>query len=213
MNFNRHFQQEGKHALLGASQWRWLNDDPESLANRICSKYAPDIGTILHNVAAKHIQYRVKLNKYDKKNIMLELLSSGVPGMVIDILDFDMIFENLMNYVNDAISFRMHPEVVLYYSDNIFGTADAIAYNTDHHFLRVHDLKTGVSPAYMEQLFIYSALFCLEYRVKPQEIDAEFRIYQRNEILIHNPGPDEILEVMNKVVDADNFIKQHLQEG
>lgn len=214
MNFLRHSDLEGKHALLSASSWRWLNDDPESLTQRICSQYATTIGTILHNVAAKHIKYRIKMNKYDKKNVMLELLSQDIPGIVIDMLDFDSMFENLMTYVNDGVGFKMHPEVVLYYSDNFFGTADSISYNEETRFLRIHDYKSGSTPAHMEQLLIYAALFCLEYRIKPMEIaETELRIYQSNEVIYHNPEIDEIAPVIDKIVTFDKFLKKLRQEG
>lgn len=208
MNFNRHFQQEGKHAILSASSWRWLNDDRDSLVKRITSSYAQTIGTVLHAIAYKHIKYRIKLNKYDKKNVMLELLASGVPGIVIDELDFDKVFENLMNYVNDGVGFKMQPEVVLYYSDNFFGTTDAISYNENERFLRIHDYKSGVIPAHIEQLKIYAALFCLEYRFKPYEIGMELRIYQNNEVLYHNPEPNEIKEVIDTIIDFDKFLTE-----
>lgn len=209
MIFNRHSDLEGKHAILSASSWRWLNDDIDSLQRRITSQYSTTIGTILHNIARKHIKYRIKLNKYDKKNVMLELLDNGVPGMVIDSLDFDLIFENLMNYVNDAIGFKMTPEVVLYYSRNFFGTADAIRYDETLRFLRIHDYKSGLLQAHMEQLIIYAALFCLEYRIKPFEIETtELRIYQKNEVLFHNPEPEEIMQACNKIIEFDKFLKQ-----
>lgn len=206
MNFNRHLQQEGRHALLGASTWHWLNDNQDSLLKRIRSQYATEIGTILHNVACKHITYRIKMTKSDKKNVMLELLTNGIPGYVIDVLDFDAMFENLMTYTNDGIGFKMKPEVVLYYSDNFFGTTDAIHYSEKDRFLRIHDYKSGTTPARMEQLMIYDALFCLEYRIKPTEFDAELRIYQNNEIIFHNPEPEEILDVMNKITSFDKFL-------
>lgn len=213
MNFNRHYQLEGKHAILSASSWRWLNDDEDAIVKRLCSQYAQVIGTILHDIACKHIRYRIKFNKYDKKNVMLELLANGVPGVVIDAMNFDKVFENLMTYVNDGVGFKMHPEVVLCYSDNFFGTADAISFNENERFLRIHDYKSGAIPAHIEQLKIYAALFCLEYRFKPTEIDSELRIYQNNEVLYHNPEPDEILEVADKIVDLDKFLNQIRQEG
>lgn len=206
MTLNKHFELEGKHAMLSASSWRWINDDTESLTKRICSQYSQSMGTLLHEIAYKHIKYRMKLNKYDKKNVMLELLSKGIPGLVIDTLDFDAIFDNLMNYINDAIGFKMEPEVVLRYSNNFFGTTDAIHFNEKEKFLRIHDYKSGVLPAHMEQLMIYAALFCLEYRIKPGEIDTELRIYQNNEIVYHNPGADEIVPICDKIVTFDNFI-------
>lgn len=206
MTLNKHFDLEGKHAMLSASSWRWINDDIESLTKRICSQYSQLMGTLLHEIAYKHIKYRMKMNRYDKKNVMLELLSKGIPGLVIDTLDFDVIFDNLMTYINDAIGFKMEPEVVLRYSNNFFGTTDAINFNEKERFLRIHDYKSGVLPAHMEQLMIYAALFCLEYRIKPGEIDTELRIYQNNEIVFHNPGADEIAPICDKIVTFDNFI-------
>ena len=50
---------------------------------------------------------------------------------------------------------KMTPEQILYYSDNCFGTADAILFR--NNFLRIHDLKTGKIPAHMEQLEIYAS--------------------------------------------------------
>lgn len=210
--FNRHYDLEGKHARLSASSWRWLNDDENTLIKRMCSQYATDIGTILHNIAYKHIKHRVKMNKYDKKNVMLELLTSGIPAFVVDTINLDDMFDNLMTYVNDGVGFKMQPEVVLRYSDNFFGTTDAIAYFEKERFLRIHDYKSGTTPAHIEQLLIYTALFCLEYRMKPSEFDTELRIYQNNEILHHEPTPDEIMPVIDTIVNFDNFIVKTKQE-
>ena len=212
MNFNKHFQLEGKHALLSASSWRWINDDTETLTKRIRSQYAPEIGTLLHDIARKHIQYRIKMNKYDKKTVMLELLDKGIPGFIIDALDFDAMFENLMNYVNDGVGYKMQPEVVLCYSDNFFGTADTIAYSERDKFLRIHDYKSGTTPAHMEQLMIYTALFCLEYRMKPSDFESELRIYQNGDVIYHNPAADEITPIIDKIVTLDNFLVKMKEE-
>lgn len=212
MQFNTHRHLEGKHAIFSASSWYWLNDEPDDLVHRLCSQYASTIGTILHNVACKHIKYRIKLHKYDKNNVMLELLTNRIPAVVIDTIDFDSMFTNLMTYVNDCIGFRMEPEVVLAYSDNFFGTTDAIIYSEKERFLRIHDLKTGVSSANMAQLKIYAALFCLEYRIKPGNIDTELRIYQSNEIVIDNPPADEILPIMDKITTTDKFLTRITEE-
>ena len=109
-------------------------------------------------------------------------------------------------YVNDAIGFKMDPEVVLYYSDNCFGTADAISFKNG--MLRIHDLKTGITPAKMEQLLIYAALFCLEYKVKPGTIKSELRIYQNDDILIFEPEADDILPVMSKIKHCDEILNK-----
>ena len=214
MNFNKHYDKVGKHAVLSPSSWRWINDDADSLVQRICSQYATTVGDILHSLACRHIKYLIKVNKYDKKNMVLELLSNGIPSMVVDMLDIDSIFETFMIYVNDGIGFKMSPEVVLYYSDNFFGTTDSIAYNENTRFLRIHDFKSGVTPAHIEQLEIYAALFCLEYRIKPAELgDMELRIYQRSEVLCHTPEPEDILEIANKIIEYDKFINRIRMEG
>ena len=109
-------------------------------------------------------------------------------------------------YVNDAIGFKMETEQTLYYSDNCFGTADAISFK--QNMLRIHDLKTGVSPRSMRQLEIYTALFCLEYGKNPNEIDVELRLYQTDEVLIHVPAPEDILYIMEKIITFDKKIEQ-----
>ena len=99
----------------------------------------------------------------------------------------------------------MSTEVVLFYSPRFFGTADAICFRDN--FLRIHDLKTGKIRAHMEQLEIYAALFCLEYKIKPGEINMELRIYQDNEILVHNPTAEDILPIMDKIVHLNNLLE------
>ena len=114
--------------------------------------------------------------------------------------------KTLNMYVNDAIGYKMTPEQVLYYSDNCFGTADSIAFRNG--LLRIHDLKTGVTPAHMEQLEIYVALFCLEYKIKPSDIDIELRLYQSDEILVHKPMADEIVPIIDKIITFDKIINR-----
>jgi hypothetical protein len=90
----------------------------------------------------------------------------------------------LAAYVNHAIDYGMVAEQMLFYSLDCYGTADAIGFESynDHEqfagFLRIHDLKTGVTKCKMDQLYIYAALFCLEYGFRPFEIEGELRIYQ-----------------------------------
>lgn len=120
-------------------------------------------------------------------------------------------------YVNDAIGFRMKPEQPLYFSDNCFGTADAISYSEDEQFLRIHDLKTGVTPVAdkygnLPQLEIYAALFFLEYDLDLNETDIELRVYQNDDIIISNPGIDRIAPIMDKIVAYDKIIDQIKRE-
>ena len=109
-------------------------------------------------------------------------------------------------YVNDAIGYKMTPEQVLYFSDNCFGTADAIAFK--NNILRIHDLKTGEVPAHMEQLEVYAALFCLEYHVQPSKIDMELRIYQNDEIVVHEPTVEDIAPIIDKIITFDKRLNQ-----
>lgn len=211
MNFNKHSNLEGRHAFLGASKYHWLNDNEVQIIKRLCSQYASSIGTCLHEIARQRIFHGIKLTKHEKKSVIIFLLENGIPRIVIDAIDFDFMFNNLMTYVNDCIGFHMKPEVVLCYSDICFGTADAIQYREKEHQLRIHDLKTGSTPAHMEQLLIYTALFCLEYKIKPYEIDTELRIYQSNEIAVLNPTPEDIVPIMDKIITMNNYIQNNLQ--
>lgn len=107
-------------------------------------------------------------------------------------------------FVNDAIGFGMNSEQILYYSDNCFGTADAILFKDNH--LRIHDLKTGMSKVSFKQLDIYTAMFCLEYGHSPHDITVEQRLYQRREYMVNVPDPDEIRNIMNQIVEFDLVI-------
>lgn len=202
MEWNRHSEIEGRHALLGASKYAWLNYDDEQFAQLWAKSYLAEIGTLTHDFARKHIKYRSKLKQAHKSEYLLSLLDSGIPPRVLDILDMDGIFATLSNYINDAISFRLDPEIPLKYSSNSFGTADAIGYH--NKTLRIHDLKTGIRPAKFEQLEIYAALFWLEYGVrqslgKLDDITIELRIYQSQEVMIETPEPDLIMFRVNQI--------------
>lgn len=177
MNFNKHYSLEGKHAFMGASKYHWINYDEEKMAESYTKFQATLKGTVLHDFACQCIQLGQKLPKSQK---------------------------TLNMYVNDAIGFKMKPEQVLYYSDNCFGTADAIIFR--NNLLRIHDLKTGVTKAHMEQLEIYAALFCLEYKKRPSDIDMELRIYQNNEIIVYNPTAEDIVPIMDKIITFDKLL-------
>lgn len=177
MNFNEHSKLRGCHAFLGASSYHWLNYTDEKLVTIYSNLLAKQRGTELHDFAAKAIELGIKLPRTK---------------------------QTLNMYVNDAIGYRMTPEQVLYYSDNCFGTADAISFK--NNFLRIHDLKTGATPAKMEQLLIYAALFCLEYRIKPGDIEIELRIYQNDDYEFCKPTADDILPIMDKIVTFDKLI-------
>jgi len=178
MNFNKHSDLQDEHAFLGGSKYHWVNYDEEKLGSAYLKYLAIQKGTELHELAKKLIELGVRLPKIKK---------------------------SFNQYVNDAIGYRMIPEQTLFYSFNAFGTADAICFRDN--LLRIHDLKTGITRVSIRQLEIYSALFCLEYDIKPQDIDIELRIYQNdNEILVHAPSSDDISYIINKIILFDKKI-------
>ena len=176
--FNSHTNLEGLHAPFGASKSSWLRYDDDKIVEVYQNLKAKEQGTRLHAWAAETIKLGIKQPRSNK---------------------------TLYAYVNDAIGFKMQTEVVLFYSQYFFGTTDAISFR--NNFLRIHDLKTGETPAKMEQLLIYAALFCLEYKIKPGEIDIELRLYQSDEVIVHNPGADEILPIMDKIVHLNKVLE------
>lgn len=179
MRFNNHSDLIGQHAFLSASKYHWVNYTELKIKEAYGKHLATQRGTVLHDFASQAIRLNQKLANTKSA---------------------------LNRYVNDAIGFRMQPEQVLYYSENAFGTADAIAFRKD--FLRIHDLKTGVSPVYMKQLHIYAALFCLEYEINPTSIGMELRIYQLEETQVEHADSQVILDVMEKIVQFDKMIEK-----
>lgn len=179
MIFNTHRNVEGLHAPFGASKSSWLRYDDEKAIEVYKNMQAAEVGTKLHEWAANTINLGIKQPRSNK---------------------------TIYSYVNDAIGFKMDTEVVLFYSERFFGTADAISFR--NNILRIHDLKTGTRRTHMEQLEIYAALFCLEYKIKPEDIEIELRIYQSDEIIIHNPTVENIKEIMNKIIHLNKLLEK-----
>ena len=185
MKFNNHPELIGSHAFLGASKYHWINYDDQKLALSFNNFIATQRGTELHEFAETCIRLGQKLPDSPK---------------------------TLNMYVNDAIGFKMTPEQVLFYSENCFGTADAILFQKD--MLRIHDLKTGENDTSFRQLEIYAALFCLEYHFKPEELAGiELRIYQNNEVRQLEPDPMDIRAIMDKIILFDQHIEKLKFEG
>lgn len=205
MNFISHSDLEGTHAFLSPSQNAWTNYTDEKLEQRYLTAQAVERGTRLHEFAAEAI----RLNRRQSGR------------------------DTLSMYVNDAIGYKMTPEQPLFYSFNCYGTTDAIAYKKN--VLRIHDLKTGEIEAHIKQLYIYAALFCLEYGQKANELrkkgysdndiaqnlgvkaseihfepekmdDICLRIYQFNDIKEEHPDPQEIRNLMNIIVHQDRIL-------
>lgn len=184
MIFNKHSTLVGQHAFLSASKHSWTNYDDEKLDRVYTNALAAQRGTELHALAHELIRLGVRLPQTQK---------------------------TMNRYVNDAIGWRLTPEQVLYYSDNAFGTADAIGFRK--RLLRINDLKTGIIPGSVRQLEVYAALFCLEYRVKPLEIDTELRIYQSDEVRVYEADPVVITNLMDKIVRFDRRINALREEA
>jgi hypothetical protein len=178
MDFNSHSDLVGKHAFLSASKYHWINYDLEKLDAVFRNSIAAQRGTELHEFAHNAIRLGIKLPRTPK---------------------------TLNMYVNDAIGFRMNTEQILFVSDNCYGTADAISYKKG--VLRVHDLKTGEIPGSPHQLEVYVAMFCLEYGVKPTELEIYLRIYQDDEIREYVPDAVTIVEIMGKIIAFDKHIQ------
>lgn len=211
MIFEQHTNLRGKHAFLAPSQPHWLRYTEDQLYQKYTSAYAQQMGTSLHELAETLITNNLKLKKGDKLTVLSHLLGDGIPR---DVIDMDRLYSNFMNYVNDAIGFKLTPEQILYYSDYCFGTADAISFRKvdGKDFLRIHDYKSGTIPAKMEQLLVYAALFCLEYKVKPGEIECELRIYQNDEVIFHNPTAEDILPVMDAIIQHSKALERMNEE-
>ena len=183
LNFNTHSRLVGQHAFLGASKFHWINYDLERLTEVWHNSQQAQRGVELHALAHQLVRLGVKLPRNGK---------------------------TLNAYVNDAIGFGMRTEQIVMYSINCFGTADAICFGKN--LLRIHDLKTGLIAGNMNQLKVYAAMFCLEYGIKPGEIDFELRIYQNDEVIIETSGMDEIAHIMSKIIVFDQHI-ENLKEG
>lgn len=176
MRWNRHSRLAGEHAFLSPSNYHWINYSDARLAERWITAQAAAMGVLQH--------------EYAKNEILAGRLSehTGTLGM----------------YINDAIRHRMVPEQVLYYSENCFGTADAIAFR--YRVLRIHDYKSGAIKGSVHQLEIYSALFCLEYEHDPRDIKIVLRIYQDDHVEEWEADPDDIWDIMEKIQRFDTQI-------
>lgn len=217
MNWNDHSNLVGKHALLSPSGFHWINYTDEEMVEKLSKRYftamrAP-AGTAIHEFASRAITLKEKMPKSISSVIkMVKLGIYGMPDVNQELIDFisvlpKEVFETLILYINDCIGFRMETEKPLFYSDSCFGTADAISF--ENNVLRISDLKTGELPAHMEQLFIYDALFCLEYHFRPDQIKIENRLYQFGEVQEILEVPiDVIVNYMNIIIKQNKIAQQ-----
>lgn len=182
MIFNTHLNQAGRHATFGASKYAWVDYDDDKMERVFLAAQEAKRGVDLHALAHEAIRLRVK----QEENTTLGL------------------------YVNDGIGFKMTCEQTLFFSDDFYGTADTISFRNEK--LRISDLKNGVTPVKVTQLKIYAGLFCLEYGVKPFDIDMEFRIYQNNEVELYEGDADEIFHIMDRIITGNKLLKEIRKE-
>lgn len=180
MHFKDHSAIKGLHAFLSPSNYHWINYSDEKLDERYLTSQAARRGTELHEFASEAIRLGIKLPNTKA---------------------------TLNSYVNDAIGYRMTPEQPLFYSENCFGTADAISFSSKKNLLRIHDLKTGVTPASGKQLIVYAAIFCLEYGFRPFDISYDLRIYQNDEVMLVEIEPSDVAHVVDKIISFDKRIQ------
>lgn len=179
MRFFDHSEKSGRHAFLSASKYHWIRYDEEKLYEVFSNAMDAAMGSRLHAFAAEAIK-----------------LKQRMPDTTA----------TLNAYINDAIGFRMTPEVMLVASDNAFGTADAICFS--ENVLRIHDLKNGVTPAKFDQLIVYACFFLIEYQFRPNEIEIILRIYQNDSFEEYVPTLDELWHVIDKIYTFDDLINK-----
>lgn len=187
MKWNDNSVLAGSHAFLSASKYHWINYDEDKLDRAYVTAMAAQRGTELHQLAHDLIRLKVKLRKNN---------------------------ETLSLYVNDALGYRMKPELTLFYSRNCFGTPDAIGFSERTRILRISDLKTGATATSEKQLLVYAALFCLEYGYLPFELERiELRIYQNDEVREYEADPTEVMYIMEKIKAFDKRIEAIREEA
>lgn len=181
-DFYDHHDLRDQHAYLSASKHSWVNYDDEHMRTVYFNELMKKRGTEMHAYAemANRLGIRQRGNK-----------------VTID------------KFINDGLDYDMKAEVVLYYSRNCFGTTDLIGYDKRKNLVRIFDLKNGKIPVTkFDQLHIYGALFCLEYKFDPMKLDFDFRLYQNDGILVDDEYTNEdIRHVMDKIIHFDEMIE------
>lgn len=227
MNFKKHLEVSGGHAIFGASQSAWLRYDEGKMVERVNSLFAKNLGTEIHEFARSQIDMKIRSRSikslkdsfmtyiyrkyFDEEKDCLspygEKLLSGISRMSKDILT------TVQMYINDCIGYVMTTEQKLVYDPvYFFGTADAICYRDN--ILRIFDLKSGRLQAHMDQLLVYVAFFCLDYQIKPEELKLiDLRIYQNAQVACYEPSVEEIQTIMTKIIRDRKALTDIFSEG
>lgn len=180
---SRRFQKD-VHAIFGASNYHWINYSDDKMIETFVNSQAKKKGTELHEIAAGLIKNKIKL--------------PDIPT-------------TLSMYVNDGILYNLKPEQQLYYSKWFYGTADTIG--LENKILRVSDLKTGKTKPSLHQLDIYVAFWCLEYDIRPSDLDDIITtIYYDNATIVGHPGSEEIVPIMDKIVTVNKILERLVED-
>ena len=225
--FNKHDEIRGKHSLFSPSQSAWIRYDEEKVAERVRNQYRTALGTEIHDFAAtqielghrytsvREIKKEIETFIYTKYTFLSEDLTLGEYGRKLLIyLKFipKEVFETTICYINDGIRFGMITEQGLKYSEFVYGHADTISFK--NNILRIHDLKTGKTPASMAQLRIYAAMFCLEYKYSPNDLKKIIlRIYQNDDVVEEIAEPTTIMYIMDQIKYKSEYITNLELEG
>ena len=203
----------GEHAPFSPSSPSWLNYDDDTLINSYKNKHRSELGTEMHEWASIQIQLGNKVSnardlskslktyifkKYEKAEDYRDMLLFNLRYLPTET------YGTVRTFVNDCIIEHMASEQEVGYSEKFWGTADAIKF--EKKLLQVFDLKTGTAPAKPEQLYIYAALYCLQYTINPFEITTEIRIYQNDSIFAERPEPTVIMAIMDKIVHMNKIL-------
>jgi hypothetical protein len=213
--WNKHPEiKEGQHAILAPSRKllhrnKMTNEDLDTI---IRSNYAAQIGTEIHNVAARLIEEKQSITKAGVKAMIFDqLYQKRIPRKLIEP---ELYLDTVVPYIKDAIGFGLDPEVPIVYKYPIaYGTADAIRYNPYNSTLRIHDLKTGKTPASLDQLVEYAAYFFLEYHIKPADTQVIIAIYQNGEVITGYPQASDIVPIMDNAVALTKYIRSNYEEA
>lgn len=221
--FKDHSDLIGQHALFSPSQSAWLRYDDDKIADKVRSQYRAPLGTEIHEFAATQIQLNHRINNvrvlsHEIENYIFTKYTFLAKGMdyaeqLIKNVGYlpREVFDTVKFYVNDGIGYKMIVEQPLVYSDHIYGTADSIIFK--NNMLRIHDLKTGAMPAHMEQLMTYAALFCLEYDIRPAEIQTELRLYQWDGVIVHKPTVEDLLPIIDRIITTEKIASRIERES
>lgn len=210
----------GDHAPFPPSSPSWLNYTDEQLLNSYKNKHRAELGTEIHEWASIQIILGNKIGsaremskslktfifkKYEKNVDYRNTLLHNLRYLPADV------YSTTKSFVNDSITEDMESEKEIGYSGLFWGTSDAVKF--ENGLLQVFDLKTGSTPAKLEQLYIYAALYCLQYNIKPFDIGIETRVYQNDEIIVDRPDPSRILDIMDNIVHKNKVLSKFEEDS